>query len=88
MFSVGHDDRGKPLAVLCGRALEVAREQGVTEVYLSISHTRDVAVANAAAATPASQPKRPERVDEKAVITAARFKRSPVVARGARLEGE
>ena len=60
--------------MLCGRALEVAREQGVTEVYLSISHTRrDVAVANAAAATPASQPKRPERVDEKAVI-AARFK--------------
>ena len=71
--SVGHDDRGKPLAVICGRALEVAREQGVTEVYLSISHTRDVAVANAVAATPASQPKRPERVDEKAVI-AARFK--------------
>lgn len=71
--SVGHDDRGKPLALLRGRALEVAQAQGISEIYLSISHTRDVAVANAVAATPASQPRRDERVDEKALI-AAQFK--------------
>lgn len=71
--SVGHDGRGKPQAILTGRAREIAEEQGVREVYLSISHTRDVAVANAVTATPSSQPKRSERVDEKALI-AAQFK--------------
>lgn len=71
--SVGHDERGRPVALLAGRAREIAEGQGVTEVYLSISHTHDVAVANAVAATPASQPRRDERVDEKALI-AAQFK--------------
>jgi len=71
--SVGHDAKGRPVAVLAGRALELACEQGVTDVYLSISHTHGVAVANAVAATPESQPRREERVDEKALI-AAQFK--------------
>lgn len=71
--SVGHDPKGRPVALLAGGALEQARAQGVTDVYLSISHTQGVAVANAVAATEATQPRRDERVDEKALI-AARFK--------------
>lgn len=71
--SVGHDDKGRPLALLAGKAARLAREQGVTEMHLSISHTQGVAVANAVAATEATQPRRDEKVDEKAVI-AARFK--------------
>lgn len=45
--SVGRDETGRPRAVLTGRAAQLAEERGVREVALSISHTRDVAVANA-----------------------------------------
>lgn len=71
--SVGHDAKGRPVAVLAGKAAELARAQGVTDVYISIAHTHGVAVANAVAATPESQPRREEKVDEKALI-AAQFK--------------
>ena len=40
--SVVRDDSGRPRVLLAGRAAEVAREQGVREVALSISHTHDV----------------------------------------------
>ena len=73
--SVSHDDRGKPIAVLAGRAREIAEEQGVTEVFISISHTRELAVANAVAATPDVVPQRRERHDERATI-AAEFRRA------------
>ena len=49
--SVGRDDSGRPRALLSGRAAELAREQGIREIALSISHTHDVAVANAIAVT-------------------------------------
>ena len=71
--SVGHDAKGKPVALLRGRARQIAEERGVSEVYLSISHTQGVAVANAVAATPESAPRREEKVDERAAM-AARFK--------------
>ena len=73
--SVDHDDRGRPLARLKGRASEIAEAQGVTEVFISISHTHDVAVANAVASTPDSLPRRVERRDERAEI-AAQFKQA------------
>lgn len=66
--SVTHDEKGRPLAVLLGRARQIAEEQGVSDIYLSISHTHDVAVANAVAATPDSAPRREERFDEKAFL--------------------
>lgn len=49
--SVGRDESGRPRALLSGRAAEVAREKGIREIALSISHTHDVAVANAIAVT-------------------------------------
>lgn len=73
--SVGHDERGKPVVVLAGGARVLAAARGVVEVYLSITHTRTVAVANAVAATPSSQPRREERVREKDVL-AAQFRQA------------
>ena len=61
--SVRNDESGRPIAVLSGRALEIARERGVQEVALSLSHTHDVAVANAVMVTEAVRPKVEERVD-------------------------
>ncbi|MBM6676494.1 holo-ACP synthase [Olsenella uli] len=49
--SVGRDEAGRPRALLTGRAAELARELGIREIALSISHTHDVAVANAIAVT-------------------------------------
>ena len=59
---VVHQESGRPTAVLHGRAKEVAREQGVIEIPLSLSRSNDTAVANAVAVTQASRP----RVEEKA----------------------
>ncbi len=71
---VDHDSKGKPIARLEGGAKAAAQRQGVHEVYLSISHTAGVAVANALAADDASQVQRPRDVqDEKAQI-AQQFK--------------
>ena len=71
---VDHDSKGRPLARLQGGAKEAAKQQGVSEVYLSISHTSGLAVANALAADEGSQPRRPRDVqDEKAQI-AQQFK--------------
>lgn len=49
--SVGRGDDGRPRVVLMRRAAELAQAQGVQEVVLSLSHTREVAVANAVAVT-------------------------------------
>lgn len=54
--SVGTDASGRPKALLSGRAAEVAAAQGVREIALSISYTRDVAVANAVAVTDEVRP--------------------------------
>jgi len=61
--SVINDESGRPLAVLTGRAKEVARERGVQEIALSLSHTQEVAVANAVAVTEEARPKVDERPD-------------------------
>ena len=49
--SVARDERGGVHARLTGGAAKVAMEKGIVEVALSISYTREVAVANAVAAT-------------------------------------
>lgn len=54
--SVANDASGRPRAVLSGRAAEVAAAQGVREIALSISYTREVAVANAVAVTDEVRP--------------------------------
>ena len=71
--SVARDEAGRPRAVLAGRAAEIARELGVREIALSISHTHDVAVANALAVTDDVRPAPPAR-DEAARALATSFK--------------
>lgn len=69
--SVSRDASGRPRAVLAGRAAEVARERGVQEVALSLSFTRELAVANAVAVTEAARPRRDEAPDPKAALAAS-----------------
>jgi len=49
-----------------GRAAEVAAEQGVLEIALSLSFTHDMAVANAVAVTEAARPRKDEVRDPEA----------------------
>lgn len=70
---VSHDRRGKPVAVLHGRAAELAQEQGITDIPLSISYTHAVVVANAVAITKAAEEDKERRRDVKAEL-ASRFK--------------
>lgn len=53
---VSHEVSGKPLAVLHGRAQEIAAALGVLEIPLSLSRTSETAVANAIAVTAATRP--------------------------------
>lgn len=67
--SVSRDASGKPVAVLNGRALEIAQDLGIVEVAISLSFTNDVAVANAMTITEDARPKqKPDRESEKARI--------------------
>ena len=68
-IAVSRDQRGKPLAVLSGKAREIANQQGVQEVALSLSHTNDLAVANALAITGDVRPQqKKDSPDERAQI--------------------
>lgn len=62
-ISVERDQLGRPQARLAGKAAQIAAEQGVQEIALSISYTRDVAVANAVAVTNAVKPKVDQKED-------------------------
>ncbi len=70
---VTHSSSGRPLAVLHGRAKEIADGQGVVEISLSLSRSSDTAVANAVAMTQASRPKTDE-VESPRQEIARRFK--------------
>ena len=69
--SVGRDENGRPYAIITGRAAEIAAEQGVQEVALSLSYTHDVAMANAVAVTDAVRPQKDERPDAAAELAAS-----------------
>lgn len=76
---VSRDSYGKPIAVLEGRALEIAQQLGIVEVALSLSFTNEVAVANAMAITEDARPKqKPDKRDERARI-AERFRSARAV---------
>lgn len=68
---VHRNDAGRPEAVLTGRAREIAAEQGVREVALSLSYTHDVAVANAVAMTDAVRPVAEDKPDPKEELRAS-----------------
>lgn len=67
--SVSRDPQGRPYAILNGRAREIAESLNVQEVAISLSFTRDLAVANAMAITPDDRPRpKEDKESEKAVI--------------------
>lgn len=67
--SVSRDAHGRPLAILSGRAKEIAEERGIVEVALSLSLTSGLAVANAMTITADARPKPKEsKQDGKALI--------------------
>lgn len=59
---VTHDEKGKPLALLHGRAQEIADSLGILEIPLSLSRTNETAVANAIAVTAATRPVVEEKI--------------------------
>ncbi len=69
--SVLNNEAGRPEVVLAGRARQIADEQGVREVALSLSYTHDVAVANAVAMTDDVRPQKEERSDPKEDLRAS-----------------
>ncbi len=72
--SVIKSDSGKPIVVLDGKVKEIADEQGVIEIALSLSTTREVAVANAVAVTEQAKPHIDEPQDDTASLLAKSFK--------------
>lgn len=54
--SIVVDGAGRPEARLAGKAADIARELGVEEVAISLSHTNEVACANAALITKDARP--------------------------------
>jgi holo-[acyl-carrier protein] synthase len=51
-IGVAHDAKGKPLLEFSGRALEIIREQGITEIHVSLADEADHAVAFVTFETP------------------------------------
>lgn len=63
--SVSHAQTGKPVCVLTGKVKQIADDLGVIEIAISLSHTRDVAVANAVALTAHTKPEVPQKITPK-----------------------
>lgn len=70
---VDHDKYGRPVPLLHGRAQQLAQEQGVIEMQLSLSYTHSVGVASAVAIKEQDRPRRDEKADPRAEL-ARQFK--------------
>ena len=68
---VVHDASGKPGVVLHGNALELAGTRGIVTIHISLSRTRENAVANAIAATQASRPSREKSLGPREQLAAS-----------------
>jgi holo-[acyl-carrier protein] synthase len=66
---VDHDKYGRPVPVLHGRAKEVAAQQGIIEMQLSLSYTHAVGVASAVAIREQDRPRKDEKVDPRVELT-------------------
>ncbi len=72
--SVVRSESGKPQVALQGKLKEIAEEQGIIEIALSLSTTRDVAIANAVAVTEEARPQIEEEPEDAAKLLAQSFK--------------
>lgn len=48
-IEISRDQLGKPVVRLFGKAQEIASNQGISEIHISLSHNRDTAIAYAIA---------------------------------------
>lgn len=71
---VTRDSSGRPRAVLEGRAAEIANEQGIVEMALSLSFTSELAIANAMAITEDVRPKQKDEKESERELLARSFK--------------
>ena len=46
-IEINHDERGRPLTMLSGKALKLMKSMGGRMLHVSISHIKDIAVAQA-----------------------------------------
>ncbi len=72
--SVVRSEKGKPTVKLEGKVKEIAQAQGVVEIALSLSATREVAVANAVAVTEQVKPQVSEPEEDQAKLLAKSFR--------------
>ena len=77
--SVARDQSGRPVAVLAGRAAEVAAEQGVVEMAISLSFTADLAIANAMAIPAEARPQPKEDKESEKMRIARSFKEARTI---------
>jgi holo-[acyl-carrier protein] synthase len=66
---ITHDSKGKPEVVLHGNARQIAEEQGVVEIQISLSHTHQMAVASAVTIKAQSRPRKVVPLDPMAELT-------------------
>jgi holo-[acyl-carrier protein] synthase len=62
-IEVDHDRFGRPVPLLWGRAKELAQEQGIVEMQLSLSYTHTVGVASAVAIKEQDRPRKDKKDD-------------------------
>ena len=77
--SVHRELNGRPVAVITGRAAEIAEELGVVEVAISLSFTSEMAIANAMAITEDARPKPKESKEDERAVIARSFKEARAV---------
>ena len=77
--SVHREPNGHPVAVITGRAAEIAEEMGVVEVAISLSFTSEMAIANAMVITEDARPKPKESKDDERAVIARSFKEARAV---------
>lgn len=75
---VVNDEKGRPHAVLHGKAAKIAEEQGVVEMHLSLSYTHDLGVANAVAIKESDRPEIKEKLNPLADLDEA-FKQARAI---------
>lgn len=86
--SVGIDANGRPVAVLAGKAQEVAHARGVAEIALSLSFTHDVATAMALLVTDEVRPQPKEERDPQQELMASFKQARTVIEELERLQGD
>lgn len=86
--SVGHAENGRPVAILAGRAKQMADERGVTEIALSLSFTHDVATAMALLVTDEVRPKPKDERDPKREMLSSFKQARSVIDELERLQGD